>query len=81
LFFSERRLQEQRSQPSRSVLCSSPSEDGFCSSETKQVRRMAQRKKFPLSARILQKLRSHPKTALGSSLGEDGGFRDFFAHY
>jgi hypothetical protein len=53
-FVSARKLQEQMLQPYKFVLGLSPSEDVSSSSETKQDRRMLQRTKFFVLARILQ---------------------------
>jgi hypothetical protein len=46
-------------------MCLSPSEDGFCSSETKHNRRTETKV-------------TNPKTVQSTILGEDVGFRDNF---
>jgi hypothetical protein len=52
LFVSARRLQEQRPQPRKICLGSSPGEDGFCNSETKHDRRTVPRSQlFVLAVR------------------------------
>jgi hypothetical protein len=59
--------------PGKTVLGSSPDEDGFCSSETKHDRRTAPRLKLFASARTLHKQRPQPQeTPQGSSTDEDG---------
>jgi hypothetical protein len=57
LFVSERRLQEQRSQPQKAALGSSPGEDGFFSLEMKHDRRMAPRSELFVLAGRLQEQR------------------------
>jgi hypothetical protein len=65
-------IQEQRPQPQKPVLDSSPGEDGLCSSKTKHDKRTAPRPKLFVSMRRLQEQMPQPqKTVLGSSLGED----------
>jgi hypothetical protein len=62
----------ERSKLLKIVLSSSPSEGGFCSSETKHDRRTARRSKLFVAVRKLQKERPEPrKTVLGSSDGEN----------
>jgi hypothetical protein len=59
---SSSRLKEQGPQLWKSVQCLMPSGDDFYSIKTKQDRRMVQRTKLFVSARILQKLRSQIQT-------------------
>jgi hypothetical protein len=74
LFVSKRTLQEQRSQPQKSVLGLSPGEDGFCSSATKK--KGAKNKILCFGEEITETKVTNLKTVLGSSLGEDIGFKD-----
>jgi hypothetical protein len=67
------RLEEQRPQPRKYVLGSSPGEGGFCSLETKHNKRAAPRIKFSASAGRLQEQRPQSRKFVpGSSPGEDG---------
>jgi hypothetical protein len=83
LSMAEQRLQEQsclfqtgdyrnKGTTPKSFLCSIPSKDVFCGSETKHERSMVPRQKLFLSARKLQKQKPQCyKSVLGSSPGED----------
>jgi hypothetical protein len=73
LFVSGRILQKQRPQPRKPVLCSSPGEDCFCSSEAKNG---ANTRVVFISSRTLQEQRPQLREpVLSSSLGKD----DFFS--
>jgi hypothetical protein len=58
------------------VQGSSPSEHGFCSSETKRQKNGAKNKIVCFGEEITGTKFTNPKTVQGSSLGEDAGFRD-----
>jgi hypothetical protein len=65
----------------KSVLGSSPSEDGLCRSETKHDKITGPRPNLFVSARILQEQRPQPrKSVLGLSPGEDGLCRSDTKH-
>jgi hypothetical protein len=69
LFISTEKLQEQRSQPRKTVMGSRPGGD-FCTSKTKHDRRTAPGPKLLVSARRLQEQRPQSrKIVLGSSPG------------
>jgi hypothetical protein len=74
LFVSAGRLQDQRPQPRKYFLGLSPGKDVFCSSVTKQDRRMAPRPKLFVSEGRLHV--KYPKNVLGSRPGRYVGFRD-----
>jgi hypothetical protein len=72
----ETRKRFQKGQNSESVLSSSPGEDSFCSSVTKQNRRMEPRIKLFVSVGRFQKQRLQTRTVLGSSPGKGVKFRN-----
>jgi hypothetical protein len=70
-------LQEQRPKLRKTVLGSSPSEGGFCCSETKHDRRTKTKNKIICFGEEITGTKDmNPKTILSSSLGENIGFRD-----
>jgi hypothetical protein len=67
-----RRLQKQSPEHRKSILYSSPGEDGLCSSENKHNTQTAPRPKLFISEnRLHKKKATAPKTVLSSSPDED----------
>jgi hypothetical protein len=75
LLVSARRLQDQRPQPRKTVLDSSPGEEVFCSWETKRDRITTQRTKLLRPGDDNTNF-TNQETVLGSSPIKDVGFRD-----
>jgi hypothetical protein len=71
---SKKKIQKQKPERRKPILCSSPGEDGFCTSKTNHDR-TGPKPKLYFSAGILQEKKPQTReNVLGSSLGEGGFF-------